>query len=119
MPIVLVVEDEHLIALWLAQVIADATCATVVMAATIGSAERHIAAGLDFAFLDVNLQTETTFGLARLLRTIDVPFAFTSGSNRNAVPDDLRSALFLYKPACTLDIVAAVVTGLSAGPRLH
>lgn len=121
MPIVLVVEDDPLIALWLAQIVAEATGARVVVAATVGSAERQVVPDLGFVLLDVNLRNETTYELARQIRSKNIPFAFTSGSNRSAIPDDLRSALFLSKPVRTRDIVAAVQSALSSdhAPHLH
>lgn len=110
MPIVLVVDDDYLIASDLAEMIAEGTGAEVIVSATVSDAEAHVSAGIDFALLDINLRSQTTFDLARRLAKENVPFAFASGSTRTIIPHDLKAAPFLAKP-CRSKVVIAAVSG--------
>ncbi len=65
MPVVLIVEDEPLIAHSLGVIIAEGTGAVVLLAATVAAAEEHLATPVHFALLDINLRAGTTFDLAR------------------------------------------------------
>ena len=96
--IVLIVEDDPLIAWDLSAIIADAIADEVVVATNVAAADEQLSRGLDFALLDVNVGQDTTFALARRLNSQGVPFAFASGSSRAIVPDDLAGVPFLVKP---------------------
>jgi CheY-like chemotaxis protein len=53
---------------------------------------------IDFALLDVNLDGETSFAAADVLRGRDIPFAFVTGYGEQGVRGDLRDAPVLSKP---------------------
>jgi len=53
---------------------------------------------IDFALLDVNLDGDTSFGAAEVLRARGVPFAFVTGYGEQGVRGDLRDAPILSKP---------------------
>lgn len=53
---------------------------------------------LDFALLDVNLDGETSFAAADVLRGRGIPFAFVTGYGEQGVRGDLRNAPILSKP---------------------
>ena len=77
---VLLVEDTMLIALEAESMLLDLGAAKIVMAASLPDAEAAIAAqDFDFAMLDVNLGTATTFGLAAKLTRRGIPHVFASG----------------------------------------
>jgi DNA-binding response OmpR family regulator len=112
MTVVLIVEDDPLIAFDLSEMIAAGIGAAVLVAVNLAVAKRHLAGRVDFALLDINLGSETTFELARGLISKGIPFAFVSGSNRSLIPDDLKGELFLAKPCSAGRLVAATEAGL-------
>ena len=69
MAIVLIVEDDPLIAWDLQSSIADAIADEVVVATSVAAADAQLSRGLGFALLDVNVGQDTTFALARQLRS--------------------------------------------------
>ena len=56
------------------------------------------AASFDLALLDVNLDGEMVFPLARDLRERGIKFVFLTGYNPSHLPEDLRQAPRLAKP---------------------
>ncbi|MGH6955593.1 MAG: response regulator [Caulobacteraceae bacterium] len=107
---VLVVEDEPIVALELEAILADEG-ATVVgpvndLAEGLRLAE---AAGISAALLDVRLGRQTVAPLARALEMRGIPFIFYTGQGE---ADDVRrewpAALFIAKPAPARSLVAAV-----------
>lgn len=119
MTTIVIVEDEGLIAFNLALVVQERTQAEVVTAASVAEAQRRIDDETAFAFLDVNVRDGDTCGLARELKTRGIPFAFTSGSKREALPDDLQTAPFITKPFADVDIANALAAGLSSRVARH
>jgi CheY-like chemotaxis protein len=95
---ILIVEDEAFIALDIGSLMEEATGAETCIAATARAGKDACAAGVDFAFLDVNVRDGTTLELARGLISDNVPLAFLSASNRAGLPTDLRQLPFLSKP---------------------
>ncbi|HQR88979.1 MAG TPA: response regulator [Caulobacter sp.] len=96
---VLVVEDELFVAMLVEDLLGDLGCAIVGPAMT--AAEAVLAARtehIDFALLDVNLDGETSFDAAEILRARGVPFAFVTGYGEQGVRVDLRDAPILSKP---------------------
>jgi CheY-like chemotaxis protein len=56
----------------------------------------------DFALLDVNLGTETSFEIAERLAEIGIPFAFATGYGEQiAFPDAFRETQKIRKPYST------------------
>ena len=103
--LVLLVEDSHVLASLLASELEAAGFAVLGPAPTLALAEQLIEARLPAAaVLDVNLNGEKVYPLARRLRDADVPFALLTGYNRADLPDDLRNAAVLPKPVLFEDV---------------
>lgn len=95
---VLIVEDEVLITTLIVDVLEDRGVIVVGPAATLGHAlELARNEPLDAAVLDVNLGTDTSFPVARLLRERQIPFFYTTAF-ANKVHPDIGDAAFLAKP---------------------
>lgn len=109
MPHILVLEDDALLAFTLGGELEERFALPVVIAPTVGRAARSLEQHeIVFALLDINLGNETSYDFARLLRTRRVPFVFTSGTNRSAVPDDLKQEAFVGKP-CDVRLLEALI----------
>ena len=66
--------------------------------ATVVEALEIIPDHIDFAFLDVELSSGTSYPAERKLKLNYIPFIFVSGKERVSLPDDLRDIPFLSKP---------------------
>lgn len=105
--VVLLVEDEYLVALDL-QIEIERSGATVVgpvgrLADALDLAGR--ATPLDVAVLDVNLHGETVFPVADVLAERGVPFVFATGQDIDAIPERHRVATRLSKPIILGDLL--------------
>jgi hypothetical protein len=96
---VLIVEDEHIVALALADDLEDHG------AVVIGPASSVIEA----AVLDIQLQSQMVFPVAEALAGRDVPFMFTSGFDASTVP-----AQFAHVPQCDKPASASAVVDMLA-----
>lgn len=110
---ILIVEDNALIAMDLEDELADRgffpVCAgSVAEARAFLESEDPL-----FALLDVQLKSETSFDLALELQQRGIPFAFLSGNDASALPDDLKSATILSKPV-HMDVIAATIGEVAA-----
>ncbi len=96
---ILLVEDEALIAM-MAEDMLDAVGHNVARtAATLADAEAAIAqGGFDAALLDVNLNGDSSMGLATALKHRGTPFAFTTGYGAAGIDEDHRDCTVLTKP---------------------
>src|SRR6056297_2845360 len=96
---VLIVEDEALVALDLADMVRDLGHSVVGPFATVQASLPDCRDGSpDFAILDFNLGRGTSAELAELLAETGVPFAFLTGYRRDALPERFRDRLVLSKP---------------------
>lgn len=98
MPVVLILEDDPLIALDMAMAVEADLGADIVLVGTLAQAGNVDPSGLDVALLDVNIGSLTSFDFAREMLKAGVPFAFTSGSQQTRLPADLAGVVFLSKP---------------------
>lgn len=111
---VLVVEDEHLVALALADDLEDAGAIVVGPASSVENAlhliEHH---QLEAAVLDIKLQSQFVFPVARALDGRGVPFLFTTGYDASVVPDEYAHVPKCEKPASmsTITKMLATLTG--------
>lgn len=106
---VLVVEDDALLGLDIADQLTDAGFEVVGPAGSVASAMRLIAErGCDVALLDVNLGKETAEPVAHILRQQGTPFAVLSGYSSQQHPSGFQGAPMLSKPARP-DALLAVV----------
>lgn len=97
---VLIVEDEHLVALALADDLEDAGAIVLGPASTVDAAldlvDRH---DIEVAVLDIKLQSEMVFPVADRLSARGVPFLFTTGFDAGVVPDEYSQVPKCDKPA--------------------
>jgi CheY-like chemotaxis protein len=112
---VLVVEDEHLVALALTDDLEDAGALVIGPASSIESALDLIAQhDLDAAVLDIQLHAQMVFPVAEVLMGKDVPFLFTTGYDGGIIPDDYAHVPKSEKPAASnavLEILVDLVGG--------
>ncbi len=106
---VLVVEDDALIALDLADLLINAGLEVVGPATCVAHALDLITSiGCDAALLDVNLGSETSEPVARELIARGTPFVVLSGNSSDSHPPGLRGAIALSKPAPAEDVISAL-----------
>jgi CheY-like chemotaxis protein len=98
-PHVLVLEDNFIISLDFAGLVAEDLHAIPVMASSVAAALKLIPNDIDLAFLDVDVLDGLSYPVARKLKESDIPFIFVSGKNRDLLPDEFREAPFVSKPA--------------------
>ena len=60
--------------------------------------------GVDAAFLDVNLGSESSYGVAAILRKRNIPFAFITGYAKDAIVDEYRDVPSVIKPISRVEI---------------
>jgi DNA-binding response OmpR family regulator len=104
---VLVVEDDGLLALDIAQQLTNVGFLVVGPATTADRAIRLIEdRGCDAALLDVNLgKNQTSAPVARKLRALGIPFVVLSGYLSDQHPLELRGAPALSKPASERELL--------------
>ena len=96
---VLVVEDEVMVSWVLEDMLADLGCEVVGPAARVNQALMMVEVEpIDFAVLDVNLNGEKSYPVADALTARGLPFVFSSGYNRNSLPDNYRTYPMMQKP---------------------
>lgn len=107
---VLLVEDSVLIALDTEDMLYDIGVASVRVAATVNEALSRIGERCpDFAFLDFDLGTETSLGIAEQLAADGVPFAFASGYGEGmGLEGSLAKAQVLEKPYTASELLLAI-----------
>ena len=110
-PRVLIVEDEHLIQLMLAEMVSQIGYEVAGTAANLDEAKER-AAGLDvdLAVLDVNLGGEKVFPVADTLRGRAVPFCFVTGYGVAGVPEQYRLNPIIQKPFQETDLARVLRT---------
>src|SRR5258706_6607311 len=107
---ILVVEDDALIAMEMAERLTELGYAVVEPAASVEAAEKLIAAqGPDAALLDANLAGVSSVPLGARLIAMGVPVAFCTGYDAiKNLPPELAKAPILTKPISD-DALAAVL----------
>lgn len=112
---VLLVEDEHLVALALSDDLEDAGATVIGPASSVEDAlaliERHVIAA---AVLDIKLQAEMCFPVAEVLASKGVPFLFTTGFDAEVVPAEYAHVPKCDKPANpsqVIEILAELIRG--------
>ena len=116
-PVVLVVEDDGIIAAGMELLLTVDARVSVRLARSNREARAALADGVDFVFLDVNVEDGDTFALARELRSDGVPFVFLSGSSQTVIPPDLLTACFLAKPTPGRRMIEAMHAGVARSNR--
>ena len=98
---VLLVEDEAMVAMMIADFLTDLGCVVVKTAASVSealAAIAHEASVLDAAVLDVNLGGEKVYPVADRLAQEGVPFIFSTGYNRAGISAAYAQVPMLTKP---------------------
>ena len=96
---ILVVEDEVIVAWALEDMLSQLGCEVVGPAARVNQALAMIEAeAVDAAVLDINLNGEKSYPVADALAARGVPFVFSTGYNKNSLPNDYLSFPILQKP---------------------
>jgi DNA-binding NtrC family response regulator len=107
--LILIVEDEFLLALEMLATLAEAGYETLGPARTVQEALTLIESSKpDAAFIDCNLNGEPATGVALTLKARRVPFAVVTGYGRDRLPPAFGDGLFAVKPlapARLLDLV--------------
>jgi CheY-like chemotaxis protein len=108
--LVLLVEDNPLIAMSTADQLREMGVEEVMLCASLADARAMCARHrFDFALLDFNLARGTSIELARDLRNADTPFAFATGFAGDVeLPDDLANCRILSKPYLMSDLFAVL-----------
>ena len=106
---ILVVEDEPIVALDLADVLEGSGATILGPAHSVAEARRLIAdSQLDCAVLDVNLGRESVAPLVRQLGERNIPFVFMTGYNERYLAPLWRAYPILHKPAVPQELVDAL-----------
>ena len=98
-PIILVVEDEPLVAMAVADCVTDAGCRVLGPVGDLSEALRTARTSkFDAALLDANLGGSDVDELAASLAQSGIPFAFVTGYGKDILPDAFRHVTVLTKP---------------------
>ena len=105
---VLILEDDPLIALDLQAIVEGQGHEVVGVCDTLAEGRYQLAAGFDFALLDIDLSDGKSFDFASALTERRIPFAFVSASRRSELPAHLRGAQFIAKPYAEAAILRSI-----------
>lgn len=96
---VLVVEDEMIVTMLLEDLLAELGHTVTATASHLDDAVRLVeAGGFDIAMLDLNINGQQTFPVAKALRARGVPFVFATGYGEAGLPEEWRGTPTLQKP---------------------
>ncbi|MCJ9700018.1 response regulator [Bradyrhizobium sp. SHOUNA76] len=96
---VLLIEDEALIQMMIADMLAELGHTVVAEASDLPSALEHATnTEFDFAVLDVLLGRASSEPVAVILTERNIPFAFASGYGAEGIPDGFQDRPLLTKP---------------------
>jgi DNA-binding NtrC family response regulator len=117
----LIVEDNYLIAAELAQALTDDGAEIVGPAASVRTALELLedAEPIDMALLDVRLRGETSFALADVLISRDVPVVFSTGDGASAMPARFEHVPRCDKPTTPTDVARTLLASLTEKPAPH
>ena len=106
---ILVVEDETIASWSLEQMLADLGYEVVGPAARVKQALAMIETeAIDAGVLDINLNGEKCYPVADVLAARGVPFVFSTGYNKESLPDGYRDFPMLQKPYDTAALAAVL-----------
>ncbi|MES2542936.1 MAG: response regulator [Pseudomonadota bacterium] len=94
---VLVVEDNYILAMELADELEAANAVVVGPCSNLSDASLQVAHS-DLAVLDVNLSGQNTFHLADRLQALDVPYVFFTGYDKEVLPERFAGVDCITKP---------------------
>jgi CheY-like chemotaxis protein len=107
---ILIVEDEALVAMLIEDMLVDLGCVVVGVANSVEDALKRVsAAGFDAAVVDVNVNGVESFPVAERLRSLGIPFLFSTGYGGRAIPKPLRGVPVVVKPFEHADLERGLV----------
>ncbi|WP_019998326.1 HWE histidine kinase domain-containing protein [Aureimonas ureilytica] len=111
----LILEDNMIISLDAEQLLQDHGAGEVHLAASVTDARKILESQpLDFALLDVNLGSETSFSLVPDLKRLRIPFVFVTGyGERIELPEDAAGIGAVKKPFDAQELVKAIAQALA------
>ena len=113
---ILVVDDEPLIAMMIADWLGELGCRVVGPVGTVADALALIGeGGLDGVLLDVTLRGEESFAIADRAQAEGLPVGFITGRSRADLPARLVDAVLLSKPFQFEDLKTVLDKLLSSG----
>jgi len=99
LPVILVVEDEPLVAMAIADCVTDAGCQVLGPIGNLSDALKTARNGrFDAALLDANLGGRNVDELAAWLAQSSIPFTFVTGYGKDLLPHAFRHVKVLTKP---------------------
>ena len=102
---ILVVEDEPILGMLIADMLIEIGYKSVEAVSSIGGALQFLAdAQPDFVFLNLNLRGTLSYPVAALLRSRKIPFVFVSGYDAAALDAAYADVQLLQKPFCIGDL---------------
>lgn len=101
---ILIVEDEFVVAMEVAQQIEDLGATVVASVGSLEEARQEAAKGVDGVLLDVQVGNDKTFELAEALQAAGTPFILTTGFDRSLLPAHLRDSPRLSKPFAPVEL---------------
>ena len=111
---ILVIEDEALVAMDVAEILSEQGCEIMGPAATIENARAAIALNnFDAALLDANLGGYPVDELAAALTRLNIPFAFLTGYGRESLPEAFRHAPLISKPYTESELLSTLAACLN------
>jgi DNA-binding LytR/AlgR family response regulator len=118
-PTVLIVEDDFLLAVNLAEVVQQELNAEPVLVASVAEAlqivpDKIAPEKIALAFLDIEILDGKSYPIARKLIEYNVPVIFVSGNEHSSLPEDLKDVPFLPKPVASGRLVKLAKTLSSA-----
>ncbi|WP_349371908.1 response regulator [Salinarimonas sp.] len=113
---VLLLEDEFIVALAAEDMLVELGAVVIGPAATVAEGLALADAPLDAAVLDVNMNGERSFAVARALRARGVPFVFATGY-AEVDGGEVVDAPIVPKPYTADDLAAALCRVLAGCPR--
>ena len=115
-PVILLVEDQMLIAMDVEATLADHGVTTVITTSSAPEALAKLAqTEPDIAVLDVNLGQGTSIPVAHELKRLGIPFIFATGYTDSVmIPPDLKGAPLVRKPYEGNALITAIAVALRA-----
>jgi CheY-like chemotaxis protein len=105
---VLIVEDEFLIAEMLADMLGGIGCTAAERASNVAAALKALEKPVDVAFLDLDLDGQSSAPIAEALDAKEVPFIISTGYGPDDVDDRWKGRPLVQKPFLREDVEAAL-----------
>ena len=113
---VLVVEDEMLVLMAIEDMLSDLGCTSITVAGNVRKAlSLAKTKKFDLAILDINLDGQRSYTIAKALSDNGVPFAFSTGYGEHGVGEGFGGRPVLSKPYSSSHLVTVLTALLSEG----